>query len=604
MYGMDDMSATDLNSKLGFNHLVDELRNATNPASGLPRELQLKPESLRNVSMPQAVELVSKINKWRADQKVAANASLANNPATFVHKEYPDTGFKWVELKKPESIEGWAQDSKGQWRGPKGEFTATDPSEVHLGQALKYEGDTMGHCVGGYCDDVANGSSRIFSLRDAKGQPHVTIETKPSGPKADPRFDAGIDFDEQAHADVRRAFPRMDEESDDYMMAVNERATDLANDWNKKQKIGQPDNISQIKGKGNKGVADKYRPIVEDFLNSFPHGDAQDLQLNGIHDVTMGNRNNTLSRIAQPGDAAPSDADVILRKHSKATGQRYMSTESIRQLLGLDSTQVPKKYADGGVVTGPWWDSYVSGTGDAIKAAAAPQMTLDQFKATVTPNMLGADGTFKAPSAGVNYMLEGLTPEQAYATVQPQNRPEIDGGGNTYQTDPGFQREFLNPAWRAGPDNGGGMLGGVTRAVGNLGTGIAHNPALMAALTAGVINPAVNSGLQQLGVAANTAKTLTPLVTSAGKTILGGGSVADAAKNAGASYLGGQAGDAAAGTLDLPDLAPAVKYLVGNTTSSALKGKRPAVDPFGFAASLAAPPVPRTQGALSDTEQT
>ena len=39
----------------------------------------------------------------------------------------------------------------------------------------------MGHCVGGYCDEVLSGNSRIFSLRDAKGEPHVTIEVAPEG---------------------------------------------------------------------------------------------------------------------------------------------------------------------------------------------------------------------------------------------------------------------------------------------------------------------------------------------------------------------------------------------------------------------------------------
>jgi hypothetical protein len=49
-----------------------------------------------------------------------------------------------------------------------------------LEDALKYEGDTMGHCVGGYCDDVAEGRSRIYSLRDKRGEPHVTVEVKPN----------------------------------------------------------------------------------------------------------------------------------------------------------------------------------------------------------------------------------------------------------------------------------------------------------------------------------------------------------------------------------------------------------------------------------------
>jgi hypothetical protein len=34
----------------------------------------------------------------------------------------------------------------------------------------------MGHCVGGYCNNVHSGASVIFSLRDPKGEPHATIE--------------------------------------------------------------------------------------------------------------------------------------------------------------------------------------------------------------------------------------------------------------------------------------------------------------------------------------------------------------------------------------------------------------------------------------------
>ena len=40
------------------------------------------------------------------------------------------------------------------------------------------EGNNMGHCVGGYSRDIAEGRSNIFSLRDPKNEPHVTIETE------------------------------------------------------------------------------------------------------------------------------------------------------------------------------------------------------------------------------------------------------------------------------------------------------------------------------------------------------------------------------------------------------------------------------------------
>lgn len=46
-------------------------------------------------------------------------------------------------------------------------------------EQLDVEGDVMQHCVGGYCDQVRRGTSEIYSVRDANGRPHVTIEYSP-----------------------------------------------------------------------------------------------------------------------------------------------------------------------------------------------------------------------------------------------------------------------------------------------------------------------------------------------------------------------------------------------------------------------------------------
>lgn len=43
-------------------------------------------------------------------------------------------------------------------------------------KALKAEGAMMGHCVGGYWNRVNSGQTQIYSLRDADGYPHATIE--------------------------------------------------------------------------------------------------------------------------------------------------------------------------------------------------------------------------------------------------------------------------------------------------------------------------------------------------------------------------------------------------------------------------------------------
>lgn len=42
---------------------------------------------------------------------------------------------------------------------------------------LEVEGEKMGHCVGGYCRMVETGQSDIYSLRDPRNEPHVTMET-------------------------------------------------------------------------------------------------------------------------------------------------------------------------------------------------------------------------------------------------------------------------------------------------------------------------------------------------------------------------------------------------------------------------------------------
>lgn len=42
--------------------------------------------------------------------------------------------------------------------------------------ALKHEGASMGHCVGGYWNSVSQGNCRIFSVRGQDGASHVTVE--------------------------------------------------------------------------------------------------------------------------------------------------------------------------------------------------------------------------------------------------------------------------------------------------------------------------------------------------------------------------------------------------------------------------------------------
>ena len=238
---------------LGFNHLTDELRNIINPQSGLPPELLWKYQDLSKVTVPQAVQRVSDVNAWRAANKAEANKKLANNAATVPFKDYPDADYQWVELKQPteldaDSLTRFASDPRIK------KSLGDDPSErgkrLALEDALKYEGDTMGHCVGGYCDDVASGKSRIYSLRNKKtGEPHTTIEVAPP-------THGGMSYDELRGV-----------QGDD----VDEL------DWTPK--------IIQIKGKGNKAPVEKYIPYVQDFVRSGQWSDVGDLGNAGLRRV-------------------------------------------------------------------------------------------------------------------------------------------------------------------------------------------------------------------------------------------------------------------------------------------------------------------------------
>jgi hypothetical protein len=283
------------NAHLGFDHLIDELRNAVDPDTTLPANLRLKYSDLDKVTMPQAVERVSKINDWRAAQKVEADKLIANNAATVVHKEYPtvpgtDTpnklGLRWVQFKpenvlpddlpkgltgKQEGREYVIRNSKGQiiLANDTKEYAIADlfenypkyrPKNKALKEALKYEGDTMRHCVGSYCEEVASGNKKIFSLRDSKGMPHATIEVVPSR---------------------SNTFQQIDENN----------PTDF--------------DIVQIKGKSNSSPKKEYLPFVQDFVKSGNWKRVGDLENTGLRKTLDAFNSKELKKIQAAGIEVP-----------------------------------------------------------------------------------------------------------------------------------------------------------------------------------------------------------------------------------------------------------------------------------------------------------
>lgn len=329
-----------LGRDLGFYHLLDELANATNPDSGLPRELLLKYDALPRVTVPQAVERVAKINEWRAAQKVLADQSRANNPATQVFKEYPDQGYKWVELRMPEKApEGWTESV------PEGSKPNLDPDYAYgskaLQDALKYEGETMGHCVGGYCPDVAAGKSRIYSLRDAKGQPHVTVEVNPPTVSKE-----GSLSSDELPPEVLQDFKRRGVYSPEFRWRMDEelgRYVPVGGLFEPK--------ITQIRGKGNAAPKADYLPFVQDFVRSGQWSDVGDLENTGLIDVGDERRlfQTLRDKVSKPMlDSEIARALGVYGEQNPNSG-RYMTETELLQII--EGKQPPQNFAQGGLVT-------------------------------------------------------------------------------------------------------------------------------------------------------------------------------------------------------------------------------------------------------------
>jgi len=97
-------------------------------------------------------------------------------------------------------------------------------------KALDFESDNMGHCVGrGYYDeDVKNGITEIYSIRDERGEPHITFEIR------------------------------------------------------KNNKHDEPGYIEQCKGKENKRPVDKYVPAIIELIHKYKWNTNDCRDLNGI----------------------------------------------------------------------------------------------------------------------------------------------------------------------------------------------------------------------------------------------------------------------------------------------------------------------------------
>lgn len=224
-----------LEDRGGFGHIIDVLKHDIE--TGL-----IRPEQLNKVSMEQAVRRAHEYDQEMA--KKMQQTELKASKDLPIYKDYPNEGYSWYELKHPEDADVTKK-------------------------ALKYEGDTMGHCVGRYCNDVLEGDSRIFSLRDSRGEPHVTVEIQPHNPNLESVY---------AKQNLPELYAKYSADRNKYF-----------NSWPEFLKAEAPElldatenKIVQIKGKQNAAPKAEYLPFVQDFVKSGNWSDVGDLQNTGL----------------------------------------------------------------------------------------------------------------------------------------------------------------------------------------------------------------------------------------------------------------------------------------------------------------------------------
>jgi len=250
---------------LGFDHIMDVLREDLTAG-------RIRPEQMNKISISDAVRRTHAYDEDMAKKMAEAQAKVTEGMP--VHKEYPE-GYKWIELTQPKADPSRPLPEGYHYETEKDGSVVVDSrtgevASPELAAALKYEGDTMGHCVGGYCPDVLEGRSRIYSLRDAKGEPHVTVEVQPV-----------------RGSELGRM---MGDLSDEEAAAIYKNP---------------PQRIKQIKGKQNRAPKEEYLPYVQDFVKSGQWSDVGDLQNTKLRRTSDAFNENEIKKIQAAGIEVP-----------------------------------------------------------------------------------------------------------------------------------------------------------------------------------------------------------------------------------------------------------------------------------------------------------
>lgn len=345
-------------TQLGFDHVIDVLQESMTTG-------RLSADSLRGLSMEDAVRLTHQYDQDMA--KKMAEASIQSLKDVPVYKQYPEQGFRWMQLDKPGYF---AAESDAMGHSVRG----YEPPVGHPDWTPQSgnKGNLSYGSYGGW-EAIKKGDVKIYSLADDQGKRYTTVEAvkakhpfgySMSGGNIFPR-ELRQDFPQDAYIKQfgsetipkeklqeiyalgkKMYFENPNSFSENRILSGAARPPSPMDSFQKAadQVIGElPFDIAQIKGQVNTSVAQDAQPFVQDFLNSGNWSEVSDLSKTGLRDIAA------TPELEKFVKANNQDNRRFLTEAEYNTYENdFLRGELTNQLGGFD----PIKRAEGSPVTG------------------------------------------------------------------------------------------------------------------------------------------------------------------------------------------------------------------------------------------------------------
>jgi len=421
----------DLGETLGVDHIIDVLREDMTVG-------RIRPEQLSKMSMEQAVRRTAEYDAERA--AAMAKASAEEMKGMTIAKEFED-GYKMVQLDKPGQF---AKESDRMGHSVRG----YEPSKGHedWSEASGNSGySTYGH--GGW-DSIKSGETQVFSLRDAKNKPHVTVEV--------------FRTDYVPNKDVEEMLKRSGIEGEPakaYMLkhgVIDERGNLLPDDPN-----AVTHKITQIKGKQNAAPNEEYLPMIQRFIREGNYKVEGDLGNTGLIDA----------RSSGMGKQWEYD-----KKFYYPDMPAYMTESEFNRWRSTGEFTPDQHFGEGGMKRGGLAAVHMAGGGDVAKALAKALKASEKVDEVVGGGMTAA-GRAAAGRAAAKYIKSqpqvkasealGQLMEKGYkktATTQ-TDRTRVGGGnigGGAFPALSVVDPAYAGKAWGLGETTTAARLANLT----------------------------------------------------------------------------------------------------------------------------------------------